>query len=136
GIFSVNEEGRFTFANNTMLELLEIPSHHLLYKRTLHEFLAAPPRHSAPYSCFPGNDMHQQGILIFRSATGKEFKANVTHSLTKTSDNHMISRSIVHDLTAEQNMQRALKESEDKFQRLFEEAPVGICLVDRNTCVI
>lgn len=39
-------------------------------------------------------------------------------------------RGVVHDLTAERAMRQALKVSEDRFQRFFEEAPLGIVMLN------
>ncbi len=136
GFFSVNEEGIFTFANDTLLELLETDSYSLICKHKLHEFLVNPPKNSPSYKCFEGEELYQQGELILRSAKGKEIRVSITHSITQTSDNKILSRSVVHDLTKEQRMLRALEESEDKFQRLFEEAPVGICILSEDMRII
>ncbi len=136
GFFSVNEEGIFTFANDTLLELLEIDSYNLINKCKLHEFLVKPPKDSPPYNCFTGKELNQQGELVLRGTKGKESKVSITHSITQTSDNSILSRSVVHDLTTEQKMQHALKASEDKFQLLFEEAPVGICILNEDMRII
>src|SRR5262249_45137933 len=101
----------------------------LLEKKHLHDFLVAPPENARPCDFFEGGGFHQYDELLMKTAGGRVFKAAVTHSITTSDDYGLISRSIVYDLTSEQNMQEALRESEDRFERLFEEAPVGICML-------
>ncbi len=129
GFFSIGADGRFLFANDTLLHLLNVDRQTLMESKKLHDFLAAPPRGARPCDFFEGGGFHQYDELQMKTATGRVFKAAVTHSITTSEDHGLISRSIVYDLTSEQNMKEALRESEDRFQRLFEEAPVGICML-------
>jgi len=136
GFFSVNEKGKFIFANDMFLNLLGTDSNTLIGNASLHDFLVSPPQESNPYDCFNSGGYHQHGELLVKGAGSRIFKAAVTHSITKTSDNKIISRSIIYDLTAEQKIQQALLESEDRFQKLFEEAPVGICMLNEKLMII
>jgi two-component system cell cycle sensor histidine kinase/response regulator CckA len=130
GFFSVDENGKFQFANDTLLHLFGADADTLIGRARLHDFLVTPPgSRSAPYDCFSEGGHHQHGDIMMRGAGGRVFKASITHSITRKEGGRIITCSIVYDLTAEQRMQQALKESEDRFQRLFEEAPVGICLL-------
>lgn len=142
GFFSVDEQGRFLFANDTLSRLLGMDIK-TLRTMTLHQFLADPPAQGRPYDVFVNGDNHQHGEVTMKGAGGRLFKAAVTHSISATQDGKILTRSVVYDLTAEQRMQQALKESQDRFERLFEEAPVGICLIgasrrisDTNTAFI
>jgi len=130
GLFSVDEDGKFLFANDMLLRLLGTDRETLLGKMYLHDFLVSPPAGVKPYDCFESDGHHQHGELMVKSADNRVFKASVTHSISKSEEGGIVSHSIVYDLTAEQKMQQALKESEDRFQRLFEEAPVGICVLN------
>ncbi len=129
GFFTVDEEGKFQFANDTLLKLLGTDSKTLVGKIKLHDFLVNPPADGKPYDCFDNGGFHQHGEVLMKGAGGRIFKAAITHSITKNEEGKIISRSVVYDLTTEQKMQQALKESEDRFQRLFDEAPVGICML-------
>ena len=130
GFFTVDEDGKFRFANDTLLRLFGTDQHTLVGKLKLHDFLVTPPAKGRAYDCFDEGGFHQHGELLMKGAGGRVFKAAITHSITKTDDGNIISRSIVYDLTTEQKMQQALRESEDRFERLFEEAPVGICMLN------
>jgi two-component system cell cycle sensor histidine kinase/response regulator CckA len=129
GFFSVDEDGRLQFANDTLLRLLGADARTILGKTKLHDFLVNPPATGKPYDCFDGGGYHQHGELLMKGAGGRVFKAAITHSITKDEEGKVISRSVVYDMTTEQKMQQALRESEDRFERLFEEAPVGICML-------
>lgn len=128
GFFSVNENGNFLFANDTLARLLgkDVRS---LSRMQLHDFLIDVPEGVPPYQCFKDSEPHQHGEVLMKGAGDRVFKAAITHSITPQNDGHLITRSVVYDLTAEQKMQQALKESQDRFERLFDEAPVGICLI-------
>lgn len=130
GFFSIDERGRFIFVNDTLTRWLGTDSQTLTGKARLHDFLASPPEDSAPYDCFKDGGNHQHGEILMKGSGNRIFKAAVTHSIVRNTDGSVRSRSIVYDLTAEQKMQEALEKSQDRFQRLFEEAPVGICLID------
>ncbi len=132
GFFTVDESGKFRFANDTLLRLLGTDPITLIGKARLHDFLVTPPAGGKPYDLFEGGGLHQHGELLMKGAGNRVFKAAVTHSITRNEEGQLISRSIVYDLTTEQKMQQALRESEDRFQRLFEEAPVGICMLTEN----
>ncbi len=129
GFFSVDEDGRLQFANDTLLRLLGADARTIIGKTKLHDFLVNPPATGKPYDCFDGGGYHQHGELLMKGAGGRVFKAAITHSITKDEEGKVISRSVVYDMTTEQKMQQALRESEDRFERLFEEAPVGICML-------
>ena len=96
--------------------------------------MVTPPKNAKPYDCFENGGFHQQGELLVKDVNGRPFKASITHTLT-LSESKLTSCSVICDLTAEQNMQQALRESQARFQRLFEEAPVGICMLNANGIV-
>jgi two-component system cell cycle sensor histidine kinase/response regulator CckA len=134
GFFSVDMEGRFLFANDTLAKLLatDIAT---IEKMHLHDILAEPPPHAKPYDCLEWGGLHQHGEVLLKDMNGRIFNVAVTHSITRSDDGNLISRSIIYDLSNEQKIQEALHESEDRFKRLFEEAPVGICMLNATGIV-
>ena len=64
-----------------------------------------------------------------KGAGGRIFTASVNQVVMKEDDGRVRTRAVVHDLTSEREMHKALKASEDRFQRFFEEAPLGIVQV-------
>lgn len=131
GFFSVDENGKFIFANRTLAVWLNTTVRDLVKVRdkSLHDFLVTAPD-TQLYDLFAGAGENQIGELMMKSADGRVFQASVRHSVVKGDDGRVRTRSVVHDLTPEHEMQQALQESQDRFQRLFEEAPLGICVVD------
>ncbi len=135
GFFSVNGEGSFTYANDTFIAWIAGEDIDLFDgDLKLHDILAEPPESVRPYDLI-GNDgkpdHFQRGELKMKGYDGRVFLASVIHTIMD--DGETIStRSIVRDLTPERAWKRALKQSEDRFQRFFEEAPLGISLVDKE----
>ncbi len=129
GFFSVDAHGTFRFANDTLLRWLGIDARNLIGRAKLHDFLVVPPENAAPYDIFEGGGHHQHGELLLRGAGGRNFKAAITHSITRDEHGGALSRSVVYDLTTEQEVREALAESEDRFEKLYDEAPVGIAML-------
>ena len=130
GFFSVNEEGRFVFANATFARWLGEDLQALLAHGTLHTYLIDPPENAAPYDLIADGRARQIIETEMKAAAGETFLASINQVVVKDDDGKVRTRGVVHDLTAEREMSQALKASEDRFQRFFEEAPVGIMLVD------
>ena len=63
---------------------------------------------------------------------GKTFLASINQNIVHGEDGSVRTRAVVHDLTTEQEMHRALKDSEDRFKRFYEEAPLGIVMVGKD----
>ncbi len=129
GFFSVDENGVFQFVNQTFVNWLETDAESLLQKRKLHEFLPHTDPSTAPYLCFDKDDEYQHGHVTFKSASGKETPATITHMVIKNDNGHIRTRSVIHDISSEIEVKTALQQSENRFERLFTEAPVGICLL-------
>ncbi len=71
-----------------------------------------------------------------RSRSGKVFPVSITQTVVMNEDNQNLrTRSIVRDLTPEQSWQEALSLSEQRFQRLFAEAPIGVALLNSTMAV-
>lgn len=60
---------------------------------------------------------------------GRTFAASISLAVVEEGGGIVRTRGVVHDLTAERAMRQALQASEDRFQRFFEEAPLGIAMV-------
>ena len=130
GFFSVNEEGRFMFVNATFARWLGEDIDRLLSHGHLHTYLERPPLNAAPYDILDGGGAKQITELVMKGPGGKTFQAAINQTVVREDDRIIRTRGVVHDLTHERDMRRALKASEDKFQRFFEEAPLGIVMID------
>lgn len=135
GFFSVDNSGRFLYTNNVLEKWLAVEPNELADGGKLHDFLFDTPENVEPYEVFENDDDYQTGELSMVGKDGRIFKAAVTHSIIREKDGKIRTRSVVYDLTSEQEIEAALRETQDSFVRLFEEAPVGICLLARDGAI-
>lgn len=130
GFFSVNEEGRFVFANATFARWVGEDLRTLLDQGTLHTYIAEPPKKAKPYDLVEDATARQVVEVVMKGTAGKTFLAAINQIVVVDDEGRVRTRAVVHDLTAEREMSMALKQSEARFQKFFEEAPLGILLVD------
>jgi len=130
GFYSVDAEGRFLFMNGTLQEWLNLTQDDLDKDRIrLHDVLSPPPAAPA-YHPFADPDA-SYGDVVLKDGDGGNFRASITQDLvTGETDGDLRTRSVVRDLSREQAMAAALELSEARFGRLFQEAPVGVTLID------
>tara|TARA_R110001592_G_scaffold27763_13_gene102721 strand:- start:11247 stop:13748 length:2502 start_codon:yes stop_codon:yes gene_type:complete len=133
--FSVDEKGHFVFANATFARWLGVDLKHLLEQASLHTYLVSPPENAKPYDLTDNGNEKQVVEIEMKGAAGKTFLASINYSVMHNEDGTVRTRAVVHDLTSEREMRRALKASEDRFERFYEEAPLGIVLVNDNGLV-
>lgn len=133
GFFSVDENGRFIFANDTFVAWLGAEDKDLCNSNFyLHDVMVDVTEGARAYDALPETQDHpvQRGEIKMRAFDGREFQAAISHTILRGTDGTVRTRSIIRDLTPERAWKTALKQSEDRFQRFFEEAPLGIALVD------
>ncbi|MGH6961346.1 MAG: PAS domain-containing protein, partial [Dongiaceae bacterium] len=133
GFYSVDEQGRFLFVNATLAAWLELSRSDVAAGRVyLNQLLATPvPAGTPPYDPFGENI--KSGEVTLKGPTGKVMQAYVRQEVVPSESGTGIrTRSVVHDLGRERALERALRSAEQRFQRFFEEAPVGIALIDHN----
>ena len=137
GFYSVDRDGRFLFINDTLASWLgSTPPEITGGSSRLHDFIAgAAPPERAPYSPFASAD-ETQGEVTMRGAGDRNFQAFITQTvMDRKDDGEFRTRSLVRDLTAEHDWAEALERSEQRFHRFFDEAPVGIILLDTDGAV-
>ena len=134
GFYSADESGRFLFVNATLARWLGgVPRDLVEGGRRVHECLAEPPQGAAPYDLFDAGGLEQSGELRMIGLQGRRFQAAVVQSVVLGEDGRAVhTRSVVRDLTPEREWQEKLRLSEQRFQRFFEDAPIGIALVDHE----
>ena len=129
GFFSVDETGRFIFVNATLARWLGNDIRSLLSKGYLHTYLETPPVDAAPYDVIERGGARQVAEIKMKGPNGKIFLVSVNQAVVREENGRVRTRGVVHDLTSEKEMRKALQASEDRFQRFFEEAPVGVVLL-------
>ena len=139
GFYSVDAEGRFLFANETLGEWLGIrPTDLTGGAHRLRDILVEPPESgSAAHDPF-GTGAGGAGTLRLRGPDGMPFDAHLTQEVVGApggmpeAAGALRTRSVVRNLTRELAMAEAVERSERQFERFFEEAPVGIALLDED----
>ena len=135
GFFSVDEKGVFLFANDTLRAWLGAEDIDLCDGTyTLNQLMLDRVDDLAAYDVLPqpGDNPTQRGEIRLKGFDERVFQASITHTIIKGPDGTVRTRSIMRDLTPERAWKKALQQSEDRFQRFFEEAPLGIALVDQR----
>ncbi len=130
GFFSVDEEGRFLFVNATFARWLGEDIQTLLDGGRLHTYIQDVPANAHPYDIVPNGGAKQMAEVVMKGPAGRTFMASINQAVVNEDGSPVRTRGVVHDLTSERAMRQALKASEDRFQRFFEEAPLGIALLN------
>ena len=129
GFYSVDQDGRFLFANATLAAWLDCSAADLVCGGvSLHDVLAEPAR-GGRHSPFAGDE--SRGEVTLKSLKGRRFQASIAQTTVASPDGSSLrTRSVVRDLTPERDWREALHRSEQRFQSFFEDAPIGIALID------
>jgi len=135
GFYSVDENGEFQFVNETLASWLDLrASESGRFEQKLHDLVQGglPPGTPA-YSPFT-DPAARSGEVMLRRPNGQPLLAYIRHAVAVVQSGGkragIRTRSVVHDLSREHELEKALKVSEQYFRRFFEEAPTGIALVD------
>jgi len=130
GFFAVDRHGRFVAANRSFADWLGVGMEALVDgSRRLHDLVAdADLSKCPPWSPFAADD--GAGEIALKGPNGHRFRARI--ALTALTDDGAgpRARAFVRDLTAEQQRADALVQSEKRFHRFVDEAPVGIAVLD------
>lgn len=132
GFFSVNENGRFMFTNATFARWLGEDLNTLLQHGKLHTYIDKLPENAAPYDIISGGGAKQIAEIRMKGSGGQTFLASINQTVVVENDGSVRTRAVVHDLTSEREMRRALQASEDRFQRFYDEAPLGIISINQD----
>src|SRR5215831_2942438 len=131
GFYSVDESGRFLFVNATLAAWLDLSRSDVAAGRVfLHQIVGNQlPSGTPPYD--PFGESAASGEVLLKGPTGKTLQAYIRQEVVPSEAGTGIrTRSVVHDLGRERALEGALRSAEQRFQRFFEEAPVGIALID------
>lgn len=132
GFYSVDESGKFLFANKQFAEWLGVSSSELVAgSKKLHDFVEDDlPDGTPPYDFFGGAMMESRGEIRLRGMEGGPLQAFVTQTITPMVEGQGLrTRSVVRNLMPERGWEQALRQSELRFKQFFEEAPIGIAFL-------
>ncbi len=132
GFYSVDAEGQFVFVNQTLADWLGLPPEELLGgERRLHDVVGSAAPSAAAYDPFAGGEDPLRGEVTLCGADGLTFTALISQDVVRDEDGKVLrTRSVVRNLSRERAVEEALADSVQRFKRFFEEAPIGIALLD------
>lgn len=139
GFYAADQHGRFRFVNATFARWLGCVAADLVTGgRKVHDLLVDPPSECAPYDLLPGGGAEQVGEVRFIGGGERRFPAHVLQTIVGADGGRkgVRTRTVVRDLTPEREWQEALRLSEQRFQRFFEDAPTGIALVNAGGVLV
>lgn len=123
GVLVVEVDGRIVHANRTFADALMIPQATLRGLR-LHDLTpVAPP--VPPDRLLPSDAPSARGEMLLAGPGGRRVHAILSEGPVGA-DRRCV---VALELTAEQDWQDALRRSEHRFQRLFDDSPTGVALV-------
>ena len=123
GVYSADAEGRFRYVNQRLAEWLGWAADRLVGK-DMREVLGVAPD--------PDDDRAEMRL---KGRNGDVFQAFVSHTVFDDGGETRTRSVVVRDLMPERLWERALKAAERRFRWLFDDAPVGIVLVDPDGTV-
>ncbi len=123
GFYSADAEGKFRHVNHRLAEWLGQRPEDLV-GRSVEEVLGVLPN--------PEDDRQEMRL---KGRNDEVFQAFVTHSVFDEGGEMFTRSVVVRDLMPERSLERSLKNAERRFRWLFDEAPVGIVLVDPDGTV-
>jgi len=135
GFFSVDENGRFVFVNATLSRWLGDDIRTIMESRTLHTYFDAVPDNAKPYDVIENGGAKQIAEVVMKGHGGRTFMASISQAVVHEGNGRVRTRGVLHDMTAEREMYKALQLSEDRFQRFFEESPLGVMILDQKGAV-
>lgn len=132
GFFSVDQNGKFLFINETLCNWLGYSRKEMLKNITLHDFFDKPPKKSRPYDILEKGGAKQVTETFLKKKNGETILAAISQSVLVEVGGDVRTNAVVHDLTSEKQMIKALEASENRFQKFFEEAPLGVILLNEE----
>ncbi|CAA7624470.1 Signal transduction histidine kinase [Candidatus Terasakiella magnetica] len=120
GCYSADAEGTVRYVNQRLAEWLGKSSDAIIGANLAEVFGTVP------------NPEEERAELRLRGRSGEIFQALVAHSVYDEGGEIFTRSVVVRDLVPEQQWERAVRAAELRFRWLFDDAPVGIALVDMD----
>ncbi len=134
GICVVNKENRMLSWNSALQEMLGYTAEELYTLAT--QDLTHPDDYALEAETYRKHILYEQGNSYriekrLKRKDGTYFWASITNSLIRDDDgNILLGIGILEDINARKEAEAHLSESEARFRQLFEQAPIGIAIVE------
>ncbi len=137
GFYSVDAEGRFRYVNRTLAGWLGYtPDEVVKGEKRLHEFVLGDGlKDAAPYDPFRERDPGGGGEVALRRRDGGEFRAYITQTVVEDEDG-LHTCSVVFEPMPTREPEQVPRGPEQRFRKLFEDAPIGAALLDLKGKVV
>lgn len=140
GFYSVDGKGRFLLINRTLCDWLGTSAEKIQAEELrVHDFLSArPSSDTPPHSLVTGSTAEAfSGEVALRARDGRVIAAHVDQAVIRdASTGALRTRSAVRNLAAERSRKRGNGSADGRFETYFEDAPVGVVLLDGDGCVV
>jgi len=146
GFYSVDEQGKFLLVNSTLARWLECSADEIIGGDLhLHDFITdSLPASLAPHepglravkSSLDSAPITRYDRVTLRGRKGRVVEAQISQKQSPGGGGEPLTRSVVHDVTAERELERALRQSVQRFQRFFDAAPGGIAELDPDGAIV
>ena len=131
GFFSLDTEGRFVFVNGTLARWLGYTSDEMTGAgMRLDDFLVQNEVGALRTTGEEGAAKIRHGEVRLKSRDGHVVPVYISQSFAPGPGGEGQTRSVVLNLTREQEWAAALRQAEERFRRFFDYAPIGIVTVD------
>jgi two-component system cell cycle sensor histidine kinase/response regulator CckA len=132
GYYEIDVNGRLTYCNATFGEWLGLAPIDLMARGIpLGSLIASGiPRSGVPYDPFGGRSGEGSGQVVLRGFNGRAAAVHIVQTVARDGPPGLLARAVVRDLSAERRWRQSLAESDERLQRLFDDAPIGLALVD------
>ena len=140
GFYSVDGDGQFLLINRTLCDWLGTSAKEIRTEDLrVHDFLSArPSSDTPPYSLVAGSGAEAfSGEIALRARDGRVIAAHVDQAvISDASTGAVRTRSAVRNLAAERSRKRGNGSVDARFESTFDDAPVGVVLLDGEGRVI
>ena len=136
GICLLAENGQFQFANRTLAEWLDHSPQDLIGEGAKFDDFILSGSSVDGDGVASGADGDRAEIRL-KGRRGNEFAVHISQTMAYDPEGGVVGlRSIVRDISGEQELEETLRRAEEGFRRFFDYAPVGIVMVDSEGLIV